>query len=340
MIGNQLGVGGFSSVAKCTHKKSGEDRAVKIVDKKKIKGKIARLDLEFKILMELDHPNIIKIYEIFETPYLIYIVQELCHGGELCKAITERSSRGGFTEEDASKIFRQLSSCLIYLHSFNIFHGDIKPENIMLKYPEDLNTIKLIDFGFSQRLQYGEVVTTAYGTVALSNQYLYLAPEILMGHSDIRADNWALGVVLYLIISGRFPFKGDSVKATLAGIFHGAFTFDHPQFYKASYEVKDLISKLLTRNPNERYTAYQAYQHPWIQRVVDEEDRNIPIDNDVVERLREYVYFGEFEKIIGYMIALKLEEKDVFRFKEIFMKLDKDGDGMLNIHEFYYGRLT
>lgn len=150
-----------------THLSTGERRAVKVVDKVKLKGKIAQLDLEFRILMELDHPNIIKIFEIFETNELIFIVQEMCHGGELCDALAHNSSlQTTFTEEDASKIFRQLASSLIYLHSFNIRHGDVKPDNILLKYPNDLSCLKLIDFGFSKKLGAGEYETKPLGTVA------------------------------------------------------------------------------------------------------------------------------------------------------------------------------
>jgi calcium-dependent protein kinase len=328
-LGEQIGIGGFSTVYRCIHLKSSEARAVKVIDKAKIKGKIAQLDLEFRILMELDHPSIIKIFEIFETPYLLYIVQELCSGGEPCKEIWKR---GKFSEEDASKIMRQLTSSLIYMHSFNICHGDIKAENLMLKYPGDFSSLKLIDFGFSKRLRYGEVVTAAHGT------YLYLSPEFVMGYADIRADNWALGVVLYHLISGRFPFKSDTVKSTLQSIFHGVFSFDDPAFHRSSYEVRDLITKLMTRNPNERYTAYQAYHHPWIQRQLDQEDLDIEIGKEVLTRLRTYQFSGDFEKIICYMIALKLEDKEVAAFKDIFVKIDKDGDGMLNCVEFYQGR--
>jgi calcium-dependent protein kinase len=163
---------------------------------------------------------------------------------------------------------------------------------------------------------------------------MYLAPEFVMQKSDTRSDNWALGVVLYLIISGRFPFRGESIKATMKSIIHGAFTFDDPAFYNASFEVKDLISKLLTRNPNDRYTAYQAYQHPWVQRLVDEEDSHVVISPEVLDRMRDYHLSGGFEKIICYMIALKLEDKDITKFKEIFIKIDKDGDGMVNCAEF------
>lgn len=153
-----------------THLSTGERRAVKVVDKVKLKGKIAQLDLEFRILMELDHPNIIKIFEIFETNELIFIVQEMCHGGELCDALAHNSKlQTTFTEEDASKIFRQLASSLIYLHSFNIRHGDVKPDNILLKYPNDLSCLKLIDFGFSKKLGAGEYETKPLGTVFIFN---------------------------------------------------------------------------------------------------------------------------------------------------------------------------
>ena len=120
-----------------------------------------------------------------------------------------------------------------------------------------------------------------------------MAPEFVMQKADMRSDNWALGVVLYLLISGRFPFKGDTIKSTIKSIVHGAFTFDDPAFHVASYEVKDLISKLLTRNPNDRYTAYQAYHHPWVQRIVDEEDSNLVISQDVIIKLKEYQLGGE-----------------------------------------------
>jgi calcium-dependent protein kinase len=168
---------------------------------------------------------------------------------------------------------------------------------------------------------------------------MYLAPEFVMQKADTRSDNWALGVVLYLLISGRFPFRGESIKATMRSIIHGAFTFDDPSFYEASFEVKDLISKLLTRNPNDRYTAYQGYHHPWVQRLVDEEDRHVVISPEVLDRMRDYHLSGGFEKIICYMIALKLEDKDITKFKEIFIKIDKDGDGMVNCVEFNMSRL-
>ena len=150
----------------------------------------------------------------------------------------------------------------------------------------------------------------------------------------MRSDNWALGVVLYLVLSGKFPFRGDSDKAKLKAIIHGAFSFDDPAFYDASFEVKDLISKLLTRNPNDRYTAYQAYHHPWIQRLVDKEDSHIVIEPHVLQSLKTFKTLSEFEKTVCYMIALKLEDKDIGKLKEIFIKVDKSGDGMVNCTEF------
>ena len=122
---------------------------------------------------------------------------------------------------------------------------------------------------------------------------MYLAPEIVMGNSDIRSDNWSLGVFLYILISGKYPFKGRGKKDTLTSIFHGVFSFDHPAFHKASEDVKDLITRLLTRNPNERCTAYHAYHHDWVQRKIDEEDLNIQIDQDVIDRLHDFEYYNE-----------------------------------------------
>lgn len=159
-----------------------------------------------------------------------------------------------------------------------------------------------------------------------------------MGYADIRCDNWALGVVLYLLLSGRFPFRGDNVRNTLTCIMNGVFTLDDPAFFSSSFEVKDLICRLMTRNPNERCTAFHAYHHPWVQRMVDEDSRDIVISDEVLSRLREYQDSTVFEKIIFYMIALKVDDKDIYKFKEIFQKIDSGGDGMLNLEEFHEGR--
>lgn len=148
-----------------------------------------------------------------------------------------------------------------------------------------------------------------------------------------------MGVILYLLISGKFPFRGESDKAKLKAIMHGAFTFDDPAFYRSSYEVRDLISKLLTRNPNDRYTAYHAYHHPWVQRLVDEEDSHIVIGADVLHNLNNYKKLSDFEKTVCYMIALKLDDKDITKFREIFIKVDRDGDGMVNCSEFSLRRV-
>lgn len=116
-----------------------------------------------------------------------------------------------------------------------------------------------------------------------------------MQNFDERIDNWTLGIVLYIMISGRFPFAGKNKKDVLKSISMGMFTFNHPPFQTASTEVKDLIAKLLTRNPNDRYTAFEALKHPFLNSEVSEDDpRQRKIDSQVLDRLHEYSYFTKY----------------------------------------------
>ena len=122
----------------------------------------------------------------------------------------------------------------------------------------------------------------------------YMAPETMIDcESDIRCDNWALGVMLYMVISGKYPFLGDNKLQIGNKIINAVYSFNDESFFSASDEVKDLIGRLLTRNPCQRYTAVETYDHPWIQRQVTEGNRFIEISSQVIDRLRKYRYNGQ-----------------------------------------------
>jgi len=175
-------------------------------------------------------------------------------GGELYEEIVKRKS---FSEKDASRIMEQLFSALNYLHKNNIVHRDLKLENLLLTRKNDLE-IKLADFGLS-KVYNGQAMFTACGTP------YYVAPEILTGDGyNSKIDTWAAGVLLYVLLSGRLPFSGETDVDLFKAIMDADLIWKKPQFDTVSDDAKDLIQKLITKDIDSRLTAEEALQHPFI----------------------------------------------------------------------------
>ncbi len=164
-----------------------------------------RLNYEIDILKNLDHPNILRLYEVFEDKKFIYLVTEFCEAGELFDEIVKRQR---FDERDAAIIIKQLLSAIAYCHSKSVCHRDLKPENILIDNKETLS-IKLIDFGTSQKFDTEEKMELILGTA------YYIAPEVLKGEYDEKCDVWSIGVILYILLSGEPPFPGSNDKEIL-----------------------------------------------------------------------------------------------------------------------------
>mmetsp|Transcript_16118 Transcript_16118/g.13654 ORF Transcript_16118/g.13654 Transcript_16118/m.13654 type:complete len:156 (-) Transcript_16118:463-930(-) len=153
-------------------------------------------------MKKLDHPNIIKLYEIYEDARYIYLVLELCSGGELFDRIT---NKGSFAEAEAIEAFQQIMHAINYCHSFNITHRDLKPENFLYLNDDDESPIKVIDFGLSKRGNTTQdVMTTRAGTP------YYISPEVLQGKYDQSCDIWSAGVIMYILLCGYPPFYGNT----------------------------------------------------------------------------------------------------------------------------------
>lgn len=156
---------------------------------------------EINILRELDHPNIVKMYEFFEDEKRYYIVTEICKGGELFDEII---ARGKFTEKDAAVLMKQVLSCVNYCHKNHIVHRDLKPENILLEQNKDFDQIKIIDFGTSLLFDSAKSLDEKLGTP------YYIAPEVLNKKYNEKCDIWSCGVIVYILLSGMPPFNGQS----------------------------------------------------------------------------------------------------------------------------------
>jgi calcium-dependent protein kinase len=202
----QLGKGGYGKVYRVMNKKTKEIRACKHLSKLSIKN-LEKFQREIEILRKADHPNIIKLYEIFESKRSYYLIMEECKGGEVFDRIIEHiQKKDMYSEKDASIILRQMMSAVEYCHNNGIAHRDLKPENLLYLNdgPEDNNPIKVIDFGLSQVISPQRKLKTKVGTA------YYVSPEILNGAYSEKCDIWSAGVILYILLSGDPPFNGPS----------------------------------------------------------------------------------------------------------------------------------
>jgi len=249
-----LGQGYFAVVKVGILKVTGDKVAIKFVNKKLVE-KPENLKTETSLLQMVDHPNIVKLIDICDTKDTLFIIMELMEGGELYDEIVKRKH---FTEKDASFIMYQLFLALEYLHKKGIVHRDLKLENLLIKKHGSLE-IKLADFGLS-KVYTGEALQTACGTP------YYVAPEILNGEGyDHKIDTWAAGVLLYVLLSGRLPFSGDSDVELFRAILETDLVWKKPQFDTVSAEAKDLIQRLIAKDPSKRFDANQSLQHVFLK---------------------------------------------------------------------------
>ena len=258
-----LGAGAFGRVFKVRHAKSKTIFAIKQISKKLIKSQnmINQIKNEIRIMYNLDHENIIKLYNHFEEEEYIYLIIEFAEGGQLWQKLNEVTR---FNEETVKNFMRDIINAVDYLHSREpaIIHRDIKPENLLLNKK---NRVKLADFGWSNFFNDNKRVTYC-GTLE------YLAPEMISeaGH-DKMLDIWSLGVLIFELLTGKAPFapteaiKDQKIQQKMLeeNILSGKLNFpdDFPQL------AKDLVIKLLKKNPAHRLTTQQMREHPWFSGV-------------------------------------------------------------------------
>lgn len=267
----ELGQGAFSTVKKATLKSNPSELfAVKCIKKtSELKeDEIASLKEEVAVLQQVDHPNIIKLYDFYEESKMFYMVTEIMAGGELFDRIVSKTF---YTEKEARDLVKILLSSLQYLHHLSIVHRDLKPENLLLKSTENDHDIKLADFGFAKHTE-DRSLDTQCGTPG------YVAPEILKGNKyGYEVDMWSCGVIVYILLGGYPPFHEENHVVLYRKIKAAEYTFDEEYWSLVSEEAKDLIRKLLVVDPDKRLTADQAIRHPWFMKG----------DHELIERSLE-----------------------------------------------------
>lgn len=311
------------------NKKTGQQVAVKAIQKLKVKDYESFVN-EMAILRELDHPNIIKLYETWETERICFLVTEYCAGGELFYHIVKKEKRH-LGESEAAAIMRQAFSALKYLHMNNIAHRDIKPENFLLFKEDDLDNIKLIDFGLSKKLSDDEIMHNPNGTA------YYIAPEVLNGEYDYKCDIWSMGVVLYILLCGRPPFKGKSNPEIIKNVLKGEYHFDYESFSSVSDEVKAFIGSCLEKDTTRRFSAEEAFADAWIQKQWDADLAKIEIPGEVPGAIQNFMNSVNFKRTTITFMASRIPEEEIENLKKAFIKMDADGNGVLSKEELVEG---
>lgn len=330
----EIGSGTYSKVYQVRQKSTGELRACKYISKEKFKKEsLIQFENECKILEQSDHPNIVKIYEIFNTEKSFYLIMENCNGGSLSNKIEERINHDKpFDENILSEIIRQISSAIKYIHDRNICHRDIKPDNICFTKIGSMenNTVKLIDFGLGKMMKVNEKTDSIVGSP------LYVAPEVLSKNYTKKCDIWSLGVIIFLLVGGYPPFLGENNGETNIKILSMKYEFKESGFKNASEDVKDLIRHCLVKE-DERYTIEQVLEHKWINKNKILPFYNKDICDEFENNFRLYQKMENFEKKIIMFIAMRLSEEEIKKFENFFIALDKDDNGTLSKEEFLEG---
>jgi len=324
----KLGEGSYGSVCKARHKSTKMRRAVKTISKAQMKN-VERFKQEIAIMKMMDHPNIIKLYESFEDHRSIYLVMELCEGGELFDSIIES---GHFKEAQAAGLMQQIVRAIFYMHENHICHRDLKPENFLFsaKQPLEKTLLKIIDFGLSCKFEIGDVLSTKAGTP------YYVAPQVLSGKYDHMSDLWSCGVIMYVMLCGYPPFYGDTDAEVLSKVRLGNFSFNAADWKNVSEDAKNLIRHLLKMNPKDRYTAEQALNHEWIKDKAPKAS-NLTLQQGFVDNLRNFRSQNKLQKAALHIIAGQLNEEQIKALREIFTQLDGNGDGLLTAAEMKEG---
>ncbi|CAK9007604.1 unnamed protein product [Durusdinium trenchii] len=303
---------------------------------------LERFKQEIAIMKMMDHPNIIKLFESFEDHRNIYLVMELCSGGELFDRIIES---GHFSEVQAAILMQQIIRAIYYMHENQVCHRDLKPENFlfMTKDPIEKNFLKIIDFGLSCKFIPGKPLATKAGTP------YYVAPQVLAGNYDQLSDLWSCGVIMYVLLCGYPPFFGDTDSEVLAKVRLGNFNFNPSDWKNVSEDAKTLIRSWHPVNsdvstvvpPKRRTTGDEVLQAPKASHVA--------LQSNFVDNLRGFRSQNKLKKALVdegdlsggkaalHIIAGQLNEDQIKALRDTFMGLDKNGDGLLTPAELKEG---
>ena len=304
--------------------------AIKSIDKTKISQRdIDNLEKEIDIISSLDHPNIARFYETFHDERYFHIVTELCRGKELSKLLKQNG--GKLNERKCRIIIMKILHAINYCHSHGIVHCDLKPDNIIFESPNEeeenedilnLLDLKLLDFGLSSRIKKNEKLNNTVGTA------YFIAPETIKGEYDEKCDVWSIGVILYYILSGKFPFTGNSNFEIFEKIQKSEPVFKN-LFKDISQNAIDFIKKCLVKNPNERPSAKECLSHPWLEPIFKHIHSDVFLKDNLILNFTSYHKCPQLKKLILKYLVNNMGHTELGPYKSAFYAFDFKNQGIV-----------
>ena len=314
--------------------------AIKVMKMKAVSHKLKMIKREINILQSLDHPNIVKYIETRYGKEYVYIVMEHFTGGELLDRIKTLDK---FGENEAARIMEKLLRGIAHCHANGVAHRDIKPENIMYATTDPDSEIKLIDFGLSSadsgELSRGGGKVTSSGRIipkrrqSLVGTPYYVAPEILTGYYNFECDIWSLGVLLYILLSGYYPYGGVTTSDVFDSIQNAELIFTKEKWGNVSEEAIDLIKQMLNRDEKTRISAVKCIDHKWFAKMKMSKMETCLLDPDILDRLKEYQGSSGFQKEVMNVLVKNLNDEEISKLTEQFHIIDRDNTGYITSEE-------
>lgn len=299
--------------------------AVKVISKAKMTTAISIEDVrrEVKILRALSgHENLVKFYDACEDALNVYIIMELCEGGELLDRILSRGGR--YTEEDAKAIVVQILGVVAFCHLQGVVHRDLKPENFLFTTTEEKAPMRIIDFGLSDFARPEERLNDIVGSA------YYVAPEVLHRSYSMEADIWSIGVITYILLCGSRPFWARTESGIFRSVLRADPNFEDPPWPGVSSEGKDFVRRLLNKDYRKRMTAAQALTHPWLSG----EERQIPLDILIYKLVKSYLRATPFKRAALKALSKALAEDELVYIRAQYMLLEPSKDAQVSFENF------
>nr|UXX22575.1 calmodulin-domain protein kinase 11 [Hevea brasiliensis] len=328
----KLGHGQFGTTFLCVEKGTGKQYACKSIAKSKLSTQDDEEDVrrEIQIMHHLSgHPNVISIKGAYEDAVAVHVVMELCAGGELFDRIIKR---GHYTEKKAAQLTRTIVGVIEACHSLGVMHRDLKPENFLFVNEQEDSSLKAIDFGLSVFFKPGDIFTDVVGSP------YHVAPEVLRKRYGPEADVWSAGIMVYILLSGVPPFWAETEQGIFEEILHGELDFTSVPWPNISESAKDLVRRMLVRDPRKRITAHEVLCHPWVRDDGVAPDK--PLGSAVLSSLKQFSAMNKLKKMALRIIAENLSEEEIAGLTEMFKTIDTDGSGQITFEELKVGLRT